>query len=314
MGRLQRFLLHYHALLLFFLLEIFCLYLVGQQDTKLGRQLFRMHGDLVAQFAAYHNNLYQYTALYTLNHEVMAENKQLKERLLQQAQLNRRHTAGYDYRENVQGSYVSHSASSTEDDAPQNAVPTTRTVSHSLTLIPALVVHNDVFHMHNFLTLNKGHRDGIRPGMGVINKAGVVGKIRYVSDAFSTAYSLLHTNFFVSVVLKKNGVMGSVLWNGVSPRHTKLLHIPKHIILQKGDLVVTSGYGKMFSRGVLVGHVSQFSTFEEDATHEVTLLLSVDFQSLFNAYVIKDNTRKEQEVLEQRTMQGLDLKKVPRGD
>ncbi len=58
----------------------------------------------------------------------------------------------------------------------------------------AKIINNSVNKKHNFLTLNKGIEQGVRPGMAVISSEGVVGVIFGASNKFSTVISLLNTN------------------------------------------------------------------------------------------------------------------------
>ena len=283
MGRLRHSFFRYHALFLFLLLEGLCFYIVGKQDTPLGQRLFQLYGTLAAQLFEYDHMLYQYTALHTINQEMVAENRQLKEALMQHQRQTKGNSLRYTYQDTPQGYAIVPVSERDEDIKAAETPPVGDTLEAvvetdtppPLRLIAALVVNNNVFHTQNFLTLNKGRRDGIAPGMGIINKDGVVGRIRHVSHAFSTAYSLLHTNFFLSAMLKKNHTMGSVLWDGKSPHRGKLLYMPKHVAMQKGDAVVTSGYGKMFPRNVPIGHIADFTTAEDGVTHEATLSFSV---------------------------------------
>lgn len=46
-----------------------------------------------------------------------------------------------------------------------------------LRYIQAKVINNSTNKLLNYITLNKGKRDGIRPDMGVVNEEGVVGVV-----------------------------------------------------------------------------------------------------------------------------------------
>src|SRR5690606_12875335 len=68
---------------------------------------------------------------------------------------------------------------------------------------PAKVINNSTSRFANYLTLNKGILDGVKPGMGVISNMGIVGRVKNCSDHFSTVISLLHEKFNVSAKIKK---------------------------------------------------------------------------------------------------------------
>ena len=73
--------------------------------------------------------------------------------------------------------------------------------------IPARVINNSISCFKNYLTLNKGAMHGIAPGMGVMSAEGIVGRVKAVSDHFSTVLSLLHTSVRVSAKLSNSGVL-----------------------------------------------------------------------------------------------------------
>ena len=70
--------------------------------------------------------------------------------------------------------------------------------------IAARIINNSTSLSHNHFTINKGSKDGIKPGMGIIGPEGVVGKVRSVSGRFATAYSLLNTNMLISSSIKSS--------------------------------------------------------------------------------------------------------------
>ncbi|MEM1138203.1 MAG: rod shape-determining protein MreC, partial [Bacteroidota bacterium] len=131
------------------------------------------------------------------------------------------------------------------------------TLSKTYKYIPARVINNTVRFNDNYLTLNKGSKDGIKVGMGVVSTQGVVGRIRAVSSNFATAYSLLHSTILVSAQLKKSKSLCTVKWNNEDTNNdylqAELLYIPIHVEVNKGDTVVTSGYNAVFPEEFTIG-------------------------------------------------------------
>ena len=69
--------------------------------------------------------------------------------------------------------------------------------------IPAKIINKSVFKRNNFLTINKGSKDGINVGMGVVTDKGVIGVIYSVSENYALILSLLHSKSAVGIFLKK---------------------------------------------------------------------------------------------------------------
>ena len=60
----------------------------------------------------------------------------------------------------------------------------------SYNVIQSKVIANSYNRHENYLTINKGSRDGIKPDMGVISDLGVVGIIENVSPGYATLISV----------------------------------------------------------------------------------------------------------------------------
>lgn len=159
--------------------------------------------------------------------------------------------------------------------------------------IAARVISTTVSRQQNFITLDKGLNDGIRPDMGIVTVGGVAGIITHVSPSFSTGLSLLNTRWNVSAKLARNNYFGSLVWDGTDYRRALLNEIPFHVELAVGDTIVTSGYSTFFPEGVLLGTVESFEKEGGDNFYNIRVRLSVDFKSLSWVEVI-ENTRKSE--------------------
>lgn len=168
------------------------------------------------------------------------------------------------------------------------------------TYLPAKVVKNSVTLRNNVMTVNKGTVDGIETGMAVISpQKGVVGFIRDVSAHLATIQSLLHKDTKISVVIKKNNALGSLVWgdNNFDIRKAFIKEVPNHIKMNVGDTVVTSGLAK-FPAGILVGKLSKTNVATNDNFLSAELNLFNDFSTLQYVYIVKDKLAKEQQTLE----------------
>lgn len=167
----------------------------------------------------------------------------------------------------------------------------------------ARVVNNSTRGKNNYITIDKGRLDGIEKDMGVISPMGIVGKVSACSDHFSLVISLLHSQMSVSAQIKKNNELGSVQWNGLSPRYAKLREISSHLNVKKGDTVVTSGYNATFPPKVMVGVIDKVKTRSEQTFYDIDLKLSSSFNNLSHVYVIKNLLKIEQDSLQAETFE-----------
>lgn len=162
----------------------------------------------------------------------------------------------------------------------------------------AQVINNSVFRTHNYITLNKGRKDGIHSEMGVIDQNGIVGIVNVVSDHYAVAISLLNPKLRLSCKVKGSNYFGSLVWDGKDPRFAVLEELPRHVKFVKGDTIVTSGYSSVFPEGLMVGTVDGFSKQRNDNFYALTVKLSTDFFRLNDVRILDDKGQKERRILE----------------
>lgn len=162
----------------------------------------------------------------------------------------------------------------------------------------AQVINNSVFRTHNYITLNKGRKDGIHSEMGVIDQNGIVGIVNLVSDHYAVAISLLNPKLRLSCKVKGSNYFGSLVWDGKDPRFAVLEELPRHVKFVKGDTIVTSGYSSVFPEGLMVGTVDGFSKQRNDNFYALTVKLSTDFFRLNDVRILDDRGQKERRILE----------------
>ena len=167
--------------------------------------------------------------------------------------------------------------------------------------IPVHVINNSIINTKNYITLDKGTIHGVMPGMGVVSEKGIIGKVKAVSEHFATVISLLHTSIKVSAKLEVSGVLGTVEWPGNNPLQVQMLHVPRHVHVAPGDVVVTSGYNAIFTEGTVIGYIEQAVLSEGTPFYDIRLNVNTDFSTLQHAYVVKNALKKEKNTLEQKT-------------
>lgn len=166
--------------------------------------------------------------------------------------------------------------------------------------IPAQVISNSVNRRNNYLKLNKGNFHGVEVDMAVIAPNGVVGQIIETSENFCSVMSMLNMNTRISARLKSSGQVGTLRWDGNDYQIGKLLDIPSHVQIRRGDTVVTSGYSHIYPRGELIGVVEDYSIGEGDNFYQVDVRFSVDYNSLYHVYIVNNLLRQELMKLERK--------------
>jgi rod shape-determining protein MreC len=159
--------------------------------------------------------------------------------------------------------------------------------------IPATVVRNTVNRENNFIVLDKGKKQGIRKEMGVMSNKGIAGIIIGVSENYSVALSLLNTHTHISARIKKNNQLVNVIWDEKHDLGGEVIDIPAHVILQKGDTIVTSGNSFIFPAGLNIGVISGFEKSKNNSLNKAEMQFCTDFNSLHYVYIIKSLDKEE---------------------
>lgn len=170
-------------------------------------------------------------------------------------------------------------------------------------LIPAKVIKHSYLLERNFLTINKGSKQGISKGMGVITNSGIVGKVEAVSSNYATVRSILHVDYQVASQIKRNGINATTQWDGKDYRTSSLLYTSAKDI-KVGDTVVTSVANNFYPKEFLVGYIEKVDfTSAKGNFNEVRLRLATDFTRLSYVYVIENQYKSEIDSLEQVTVE-----------
>lgn len=159
--------------------------------------------------------------------------------------------------------------------------------------IIATAINNSISRPYNYVTINKGKLDGIRPEMGVMDQNGVVGVVNVVSDHYSRIISLLNPNFRLSCKLRGSDSFGSLVWDGNDPTTAILEELPKHTHFHKGDTIVTSGYSAVFPEGIPVGVIVGKARGADDNFFTLRIKLLTDFTALSTVKVISNTDLEE---------------------
>ncbi len=171
--------------------------------------------------------------------------------------------------------------------------------------ILAEVVNKSITSRNNYITINRGAKQGIKKGMGVIGSSGVVGIVWNVSENFSSIQSILHEDTRITSSIENTPYFGPLIWEGKNPNVVTLTDIPNQLNLKPKARVITSGLGVIFPKGILIGNVLRGGIKGGGSFLDISVKLATNFYALQYVYVIKNNLQTEQESLEQANKESL---------
>jgi len=209
------------------------------------------------------NNINEYFGLKAQNEELAQENARLKSLLFNQ-----------------------------KDTTKVPEIDTIRGVKKT-DIIVSKVIHNSYSVHENYLTINSGEAAGIRPDMGVINSAGIVGIVDKTSKNYATVISILNVNSKINAKIKKSNHFGSLVWNGKSTGFVQLIDVPRLAGVRKGDTIVTGGQSIIFPENIGIGTIEK--VYIDNVTNYYTLDIKLfnDMTNLGHVYIIKNKDAEE---------------------
>lgn len=262
----------YNFLLLFILLQSISFYLIVDEQKYHQAAVLNSANATVAKVLETVNQVKKYLALSENNELLAIENAKLK--ALDSTKFFDLRTQQFTFKD------------------------TTYALQYTYTV--AGVVNNSVSKRNNFLTLDKGSVNGIKPDMGVICAGGVVGVVKDVSEHYSTVQSILHSKTKASVRLK-SGFYGPLTWDGVNQQIATLGDIPANVKVVKGDTVITTSFSTLYPEGVMVGRVEKVEASTAGDVLKITVRLSTNFSNLSYVYIVNNKFKIEQQNLEAKT-------------
>lgn len=165
----------------------------------------------------------------------------------------------------------------------------------------ARVIKNSWSQQNNFIMINKGSKHGIKVDQAVVSPDGIVGVVMSVSKNFATIMPVLHSDSRNSVKVKRTGISGSLVWDGLDYRYAQVVDVPATHQFEDNDTIITSGLANDFPEGVPVGYVVEAEPMSGSGFYKVKIRLATDFNKLDHVYVINNRFREEQEELMAKT-------------
>ena len=160
----------------------------------------------------------------------------------------------------------------------------------------ARVINNSTNASDNYITINRGSKDGISKNMAVISGTGIVGRVEHVSAHFASVLSILSSKQKVSAKLK-DGTNGYIIWDEKQPDVLIMTDIPQQVKVKKGDSVYTAIFS-IFSPDILIGTVLKTVVVKKNAMQLIYLQSSTNFHNLQYVYVIENKMVIEKKIVE----------------
>lgn len=154
-----------------------------------------------------------------------------------------------------------------------------RPLEGSRRVISAEVIGRDPDHIYDTIVINVGRDLGVAKDMPVVTPAGLVGHIAQVGPSDSVVQLLMRTR--VSALIQATRAQGIVSW--IDGHRFRLRFVEASNLVQEGDLVVSSGLGGRYPKGIPIGTV-----VEVDQEKRAPIFLRVILKSIVDFSVLEE--------------------------
>lgn len=168
--------------------------------------------------------------------------------------------------------------------------------------IAARVINNSYNGQNNFITIDKGTKDGIEKEMALLNNDGIVGYVLNCSANFSVAISILNVrDFRTNGRVGQSDNTGKISWNGIDHQVVQFTGVPKYAKIEAGDTIFTTQYSNIFPNNHPIGKVIDFE-LENGTSYNANIELFTDMSTLQYVYAVQNPLQKERSELEKITV------------
>ncbi|MYA97990.1 MAG: rod shape-determining protein MreC [Nitrospinae bacterium] len=133
------------------------------------------------------------------------------------------------------------------------------------------------------LLLDLGSQDGVQKNMPVMHQAGLVGRVSRVGNNVSQVLTLLDSRSAVNVIAQDSRAQGVFT---ISPEgESEVRYMPLHAKMKRGALLISSGLGGIFPKGLPVAHITKV-TDVSGLFPKIQARAIVDFSSLEEVMIL----------------------------
>lgn len=147
------------------------------------------------------------------------------------------------------------------------------------------VVNRSQSNWYKTLIINGGSDDGFVVGLPVVCAEGVVGRIINTSANTSEVLLITDREGALSIMVQNTRTVGVVEGDGETDS-LSMIHVPYDADIENYQQVITSGYGGVFPKGLLVGYINSIDLQSDGLMLEVGVRSYVDFNRLEEVMVL----------------------------
>jgi rod shape-determining protein MreC len=155
---------------------------------------------------------------------------------------------------------------------------------YEIPMLPAELVGVDTSPWFRSVLVDRGRARGVRSGMPVISEQGLVGLVTATSRSSAKAMLVLDRQTAIDGVIQRSRSRGIVRGRGSDELEFEFVERGSDV--QRNDLVITSGLGGVYPKGLPIGMITEISDPDARLLQTATIRPAVDFGRLEQVFVM----------------------------
>ena len=153
-------------------------------------------------------------------------------------------------------------------------------------LTAAIINRADVNNFLHAITIDKGSNDGVQDGMVVVADGGLVGKVVKTYGTVAKVLVITAPASAVNAMIQRTRTTGVLM--GSATRELHLEYINQQEDVQKDDLIITSGMGGSYPKGIPIGKIVDVSGTDLALFKTIRAQPAVKLRAIEEVLVITD--------------------------
>ncbi|MBP5201047.1 MAG: rod shape-determining protein MreC [Schwartzia sp.] len=153
-------------------------------------------------------------------------------------------------------------------------------------LVMARVIGREPATWTRMIVIDRGTEHGVHKNMAVVTARGLVGTVTDAGPISSKVQLILDPRAAAGALVQRSRVAGVVKGTPDDAMHPRMVNVPKNQDMAEGDIIVTSGFGGIYPKGIMVGTVSAVKNDSGGLLHYAVIEPAADFQRLEDVAVI----------------------------
>lgn len=155
-------------------------------------------------------------------------------------------------------------------------------------LVASRVIGRESATWSSMIVIDRGTSDGVQNNMAVVTEKGLVGHVTEAGLNSSKVQLIMDPRSSVGTLVQRpeSRVTGIVEGDMENPTMPRMVNIPKTADVVEGDIIVTSGFGGVYPKGLVVGTIAALKNETGGLLKYGVVETAVNFQKLEDVAVI----------------------------